>query len=42
MQEEHLGPVKAQCPIVGECEGRQVGMGGWVNTLIEVGVGRMG
>ena len=30
MQEEDLGPVKAQCPIVGECEGRQVGMGGWV------------
>ena len=27
---EALGPVKAQCPSVGECQGMEAGMGGWV------------
>jgi hypothetical protein len=27
---EALGPVKAQCPCVGECQGGVVGVGGWV------------
>jgi hypothetical protein len=27
MEEEALGPVKARCPSVGECEGRKVGVG---------------
>ena len=27
---EALGPGKAQCPSVGECQGREVGVGGWV------------
>jgi hypothetical protein len=30
MGEEDLGLVKAQCPSVGECEGREVGVGGYV------------
>ena len=30
-----LGPVKARCPSVGECQGREVRVGGWGNTLIE-------
>ena len=25
-----VGPVKAQCPSVGECQGREIGMGRWV------------
>jgi hypothetical protein len=25
-----LGPVKAQCPSVGECQSGEVGVGGWV------------
>ena len=25
-----LGPVKDQCPNVGECQGREAGVGGWV------------
>jgi hypothetical protein len=29
MGEEALGPVKAQCPSVGECQGVEVGVGGW-------------
>ena len=28
--EEALGPVKAQCPSVGECQGREEGVGRWV------------
>jgi hypothetical protein len=36
---EALGPVKAQCPGVEECQGREVGMGGWGSTLIERGGG---
>jgi len=27
---EALGPVKAQCPSVGECQGRAAGRIGWV------------
>ena len=42
MREEALSLVKARCPNVGECQGREAGMGGWVNTLIEGGVGDMG
>jgi hypothetical protein len=26
---EVLGPVKAQCPSVGECQGREAGVGRW-------------
>ena len=32
MGEEALGPVKTQCPSVGEYEGGEVGLGGWVGT----------
>jgi hypothetical protein len=32
---EVLGLVKAQCPSVGECEGREVRVGGRGNILIE-------
>ena len=35
-----LSPVKAQCPNIGECQGREVGVGGGSN-LIEAGEGRM-
>jgi hypothetical protein len=31
MREEALGPVKAQCPSVGECQDREVGVGGLVS-----------
>jgi hypothetical protein len=27
---EALGPVKAGCPSVGECQGGKAGVGGWV------------
>ena len=27
---EALGPVKARCTSVGECQGGEVGVGGWV------------
>jgi hypothetical protein len=30
MEGEVLGPVKARCLSVGECQGGEVGMGGWV------------
>jgi hypothetical protein len=30
MGREALGSVKAQCPSVGECQGGEVGVGGWV------------
>jgi hypothetical protein len=39
---ESLGPVKAQCPSVGEFKGGEVGVGGWENILIEAGWGGMG
>jgi hypothetical protein len=36
-----LGPVKAPCPSVGECQGKEAGVGGWVrNTLIEASRGQ--
>ena len=31
MGEEVLGPVKVLCPIVGECQGKEVGVGGLGN-----------
>jgi hypothetical protein len=31
--------MKAQCPSVGESQGGEVGVGGWVSTLIEAGGG---
>ena len=34
---EALGQEKAQCPSVGECEGRETVVGGWGTTLIEEG-----
>jgi hypothetical protein len=43
-----LGPMKAQCPSVGKCQGGEAGVGGWVggwmgvNTLIEAEGGAMG
>jgi hypothetical protein len=39
---EPLGPVKAQFPSVRECEGKEEGVGGWRNTLIEAERGWMG
>jgi len=35
-----LGPVKARCPSVGECQGDKVGRRGLGSTLIEAGGGR--
>ena len=32
MGEEAVGPMKALCPSVGECEGREVGVGGWLTV----------
>ena len=37
MGEEALGPVKARCHSVGECEGHDVGVCVLGNTLIEAG-----
>jgi hypothetical protein len=43
---EALGPVKAWFPSVGECQGGEVGVGGWVggsrSRLIEAGGGGLG
>jgi len=42
---ETLGPAKARCASVGECQGREVGRGGSLgrgNTLIGVGGRGMG
>ena len=39
---EALGHVKAQCPTVGECQGREAGVSGWGITLIETGGGGVG
>jgi hypothetical protein len=36
---EALSPVKAQGLSVGECKGREAGVGEWGNTIIEVGEG---
>jgi hypothetical protein len=30
MGDEALGPVKAQCSSIGECQGREAGVGRWV------------
>jgi hypothetical protein len=30
---EALGPVETQCPNIGECQGGEVGVGGWVGEL---------
>jgi hypothetical protein len=38
---EALGPVKALCPTVGECQGQEVGVGGLVSRGIK-GVGGFG
>jgi hypothetical protein len=32
---EALGPVKALCHSVGECQGDEVEVGGWESTVIE-------
>jgi hypothetical protein len=40
MRGQGLGPVKAQCPTVGECQDREVGVGGLVGEQGEVdGIG---
>jgi hypothetical protein len=40
---EALGPVKVQCPGIGECQDREWEyMGGWGNILIEAEGGGMG
>ena len=36
---EALGPVKAQCPSVGECQGRKTGMDGGVGEHPHRGIG---
>ena len=36
---EALGPVKALCPSVGECQGQEVGVGGLVNIGSREGIG---
>ena len=38
--EEALGPVKAQCLIVGECQGEEEGMGWWVGEQHHITEGR--
>jgi hypothetical protein len=37
MGEEAFDPVKAQCPSVGECWDKVVGMGRWGSNLTEAG-----
>jgi hypothetical protein len=34
-EREAVGPVKALCPSVGECQDGKMGMGRWMSTLIE-------
>ena len=36
---EALGPVKAQCPSVGECQGREAGVGELVSRGSGEGIG---
>ena len=36
---EALGPVKALCPSVGECQGQEVGVGGLVSRGRREGIG---
>jgi hypothetical protein len=43
MGEAAVGPVKAPCPSVGECQGRVAGVGGWLKEhLHRAGAGRTG
>jgi hypothetical protein len=37
--EKALGPEGVQCPSLGECHGKRLGVGGWGSTLIEAGGG---
>jgi hypothetical protein len=39
MRGEALGPVKARCLSIGECQGGEERVGGWGSTLIEAGGG---
>jgi hypothetical protein len=39
MRGETLGPVKARCPSVGECQDREAGVGGLVCRGREDGIG---
>jgi hypothetical protein len=36
---EALGPVKALCPSIGECQGQEAGVGGLVSREREEGIG---
>jgi hypothetical protein len=36
---EALGSEKVLCPIIGECQGQEVGLGGLVNRGREEGIG---
>jgi hypothetical protein len=40
MGEEPLGPVKAQCPRVGECQSGEAGVDGWVGEHPHRSTGR--
>ena len=43
MGEEAFGAMKARCPSIGECKGRETEVRGWMGyTLIEAGVVGMG
>jgi hypothetical protein len=42
MVEEALGPVKALCPSVRECQGQEAGVGGLVSRGKGEGIGRGG
>jgi hypothetical protein len=35
-----LGPVKSQSPSVGECQGAEVGVSGWVGKTLMMDAGR--
>jgi hypothetical protein len=39
MEREVFGPVKAQCPSVGECQGGKAGVGGLVSRVREDWIG---
>ena len=39
---ETLGPVKARCPGVGECQGQDAGVGGLVSRGMGEGIGGFG
>jgi hypothetical protein len=36
---EALGPMKALCPSVGECQGQEMGVGGLVSRVRQEGIG---